>query len=206
VFSKESEVKCKGVPKHTVNMQVLHENVKRAALEQQKTEVDFRAIRLKGFVASHVFVKKVAMRGRNTKVHRLADGRPALASGCSLGGHRRGVDGQRPAEHARQPFSLRVGAVLQAQPAAGVALATSIAHKGAVAGAKVLAASLIEIFANPAIVQEAKKTFAEELGDSRWFSLLPKDHKPPVDLNRATMERYRESMRAHYIKERPRFL
>ena len=75
VFSKESEVKCKGVPKHTVNMQVLHENVKRAALEQQKTEVDFRAIRLKGFVASHVFVKKVAMRGRNTQVHRLADGR-----------------------------------------------------------------------------------------------------------------------------------
>ena len=90
--------------------------------------------------------------------------------------------------------------------AAGVALATSIAHKGAVAGAKVLAASLIEIFANPAIVQEAKKTFAEELGDSRWFSMLPKDQKPPVDLNRATMERYRESMRAHYIKERPRFL
>ena len=75
VFSKESEVKCKGVPKHTVNMQVLHENVKRAALEQQKTEVDFRAIRLKGFVASHVFVKNVATRGRNTKVHRLADGR-----------------------------------------------------------------------------------------------------------------------------------
>jgi aminobenzoyl-glutamate utilization protein B len=90
--------------------------------------------------------------------------------------------------------------------AAGVALATSIAHKGAVAGAKVLAASLIEIFSNPAIVQEAKKTFAEELGDSRWFSMLPKDQKPPVDLNRATMERYRESMRAYYIKERPRFL
>ena len=89
--------------------------------------------------------------------------------------------------------------------AAGVALATSIAHKGAVAGAKVLAASLIEIFANPAVVEEAKKTFAEELGDSRWFSMLPKDQKPPVDLNRATMERYRETMRAHYIKERPRF-
>ena len=89
--------------------------------------------------------------------------------------------------------------------AAGVALATSIAHKGAVAGAKVLAASLIEIFANPAVVEESKKTFAEELGDSRWFSMLPKDQKPPVDLNRATMERYRETMRAHYIKERPRF-
>lgn len=89
--------------------------------------------------------------------------------------------------------------------AAGVALATSIAHKGTVAGAKVLAASLIEIFANPAIAQEAKETFAEEISDSRWFSMLPKDQKPPVDLNRATMDRYRETMRMHYIKERPRF-
>ena len=72
-MKRESETKCKGVPKHIVEK--LHENVKRAALEQQKTEVDFRTIRLKGFVASHIFVKKVAMRGRNTKVHRLADGR-----------------------------------------------------------------------------------------------------------------------------------
>ena len=89
--------------------------------------------------------------------------------------------------------------------AAGVALATSIAHKGAVAGAKVLASSVLEILADPTIVQEAKKTFADELGDTRWFSMLPKEQKPPVDLNRANMDRYREAMRAHYLKARPRF-
>ena len=48
--------------------------------------------------------------------------------------------------------------------AAGVALATSIAHKGAVAGAKVIAASVVECFSNPAVVDEAKRTFKEELG------------------------------------------
>jgi aminobenzoyl-glutamate utilization protein B len=89
--------------------------------------------------------------------------------------------------------------------AAGVALATSIAHKGAVAGAKVLANSVLEILADPAIVQDVKKTFAEELGGMTWFSMFPKDQKPPVDLNRATMDRYREHMSAHYIRQRPRF-
>ena len=47
--------------------------------------------------------------------------------------------------------------------AAGVPLATSIAHKGAVAGAKVMAASIVECFSNPAVVDEAKRTFKEEL-------------------------------------------
>lgn len=89
--------------------------------------------------------------------------------------------------------------------AAGVALATSIAHKGAVAGAKVLAGSILEIFADPALVQDAKTSFAEELAGTNWFSMLPKEQKPPIDLNRATMDRYRDAMRAHYIKERPRF-
>lgn len=89
--------------------------------------------------------------------------------------------------------------------AAGVALATSIAHKGAVAGAKVLAASLIEIFCKPEIVSEAKRLFNEEKGGVTWFSMLPADQKPPVDLNRATMERYRSRMREHYQLRRPRW-
>ncbi len=89
--------------------------------------------------------------------------------------------------------------------AAGVALATSIAHKGAVAGAKVLAASLIEIFANPAIVAQAKATFAKETEGTAYFSMLPADQKPPVDLNKAMMERFRPEMRKHYLAKRPHF-
>jgi aminobenzoyl-glutamate utilization protein B len=89
--------------------------------------------------------------------------------------------------------------------AAGVALATSIAHKGALAGAKVLAASVIEIACNPQIVSEAKLSFAEETAGAAWFSLLPEDQKPPVELNRATMEKYRPLMRGHYPLRRPTF-
>jgi hypothetical protein len=68
------EVKCKGVPKAAVKMQIYHEHVKAAALNHEMKEVEFRAIRMKKCEPHHTFQKKVAMRGNNTKVHRLADG------------------------------------------------------------------------------------------------------------------------------------
>jgi aminobenzoyl-glutamate utilization protein B len=90
--------------------------------------------------------------------------------------------------------------------AAGVPLATSIAHKGAVAGAKALAAAALECLGNPAVVEEAKRTFKEELGGATYKSLLPPGQKPPVDLNRATMEKFRPLLEKHYLKEKPRFV
>lgn len=89
---------------------------------------------------------------------------------------------------------------------AGVPLATSIAHKGAVAGAKVMAASVIECFSNSAVVDEAKRTFKEELGGAEYWSLLPPGQKPPVTLNRGTMEKFRPLMAAYYLSEKPKFL
>src|SRR6202043_1123187 len=73
---------------------------------------------------------------------------------------------------------------------AGVALATSIAHKAALAGAKVMAAAIVECLKNPAIVAEAKRTFKEEIGGVESRPLLPSHQQPPVDLNRAMMEKY----------------
>jgi aminobenzoyl-glutamate utilization protein B len=89
--------------------------------------------------------------------------------------------------------------------AAGVALATSIAHKGAVAGAKVFAAAVTECFSNPAVVEEAKRTFKAELGGVVYKSMLPPNQKPPVDLNRATMEKFRPAMEKHYLNAIPEF-
>jgi len=88
---------------------------------------------------------------------------------------------------------------------AGVVLATSIAHKGAVAGSKVLANTVLECMLDPGVVEEAKRTFEEELGGVRYRSMMPPDQKPPLSLNAATMARYRDEMRKHYLKERPEF-
>ena len=89
--------------------------------------------------------------------------------------------------------------------AAGVPLATSIAHKGALAGAKVMAAAIVECLKNPEIVAEAKRTFKEEIKGVEYRPLLPAHQQPPVDLNRAMMEKYRPLMAKHYLKEKPVF-
>jgi aminobenzoyl-glutamate utilization protein B len=59
--------------------------------------------------------------------------------------------------------------------AAGVAPATSIAHKGAVAGAKVLAASVVDFLTDPKLVEEAKTTFKKETAGFQYKSFLPAD-------------------------------
>ena len=84
-------------------------------------------------------------------------------------------------------------------------LAHSIAHKGAVAGSKAFAAAVVECFSNPAVLAEAKRTFKEELGGVEYKSMLPAEQKPPVELNRAIMEKFRPEMKKHYLKERPEF-
>ena len=89
--------------------------------------------------------------------------------------------------------------------AAGVAPATSLAHKGAVAGAKALAASAVDFFADPSLVTEAKATFKKEIGDVQYKSFLPPDQKPPVHLNKEIMERFRPALEKFYIKEKPEF-
>lgn len=88
---------------------------------------------------------------------------------------------------------------------AGVSLATSVAHKGAVAGAKTLAASAVDLLADPQLVAQARETFREELGGVEYRPLLPDGQQPPLDLNRALMERYRAAMEAHYPTEKPAF-
>ncbi|HXG50975.1 MAG TPA: amidohydrolase [candidate division Zixibacteria bacterium] len=88
---------------------------------------------------------------------------------------------------------------------AGITPTMSIAHKGAVVGAKVLAASALDLLTSPELLAAAKKQFAEDTKDMKYFSLLPPDAKPPVDLNREIMEKYRPAMRKFYLSKKARF-
>ena len=90
--------------------------------------------------------------------------------------------------------------------AAGAALATTIAHKGAVAGAKAVAGSALDLFLDPSLVMQARATFEQDVAGVKFKSLLPADQKPPQDLNRAMMDKWRSLMRAHYVKEKPVFV
>jgi aminobenzoyl-glutamate utilization protein B len=81
-----------------------------------------------------------------------------------------------------------------------IAMATPIAHKGATAGAKVQAMTMIDLMTKPAIVQQAWDYFKNVQTKSISYEPLirPQD-KPAVDLNRAIMERYRPEMRKYYF-------
>lgn len=88
---------------------------------------------------------------------------------------------------------------------AGAPLATSIAHKGGVVGAKALALSVIDYLTTPQLVAETKQSFAREIGDVVYRPLLPDDQRAPADLNEALMEKFRPQMEEHYLAERPVF-
>ena len=88
---------------------------------------------------------------------------------------------------------------------AAVTPVTSISHKGQAAGAKVLAASIIDLLTSPELVAKARAEFEVESKKTPYFSLLPTDAQPAVDLNRAEMEKFRPEMRKFYLDKTPHF-
>jgi aminobenzoyl-glutamate utilization protein B len=46
----------------------------------------------------------------------------------------------------------------------------------------------------PAILEEARKYFAEQTKDTKWQSLIPVDAKPPIHINREKMERFQPAL------------
>jgi aminobenzoyl-glutamate utilization protein B len=81
----------------------------------------------------------------------------------------------------------------------GVAMATPIAHKGVVAGAKVQAMTMLDILLHPELVQKAWDYFNNvQTKDVKYKSLLRPDDKPAIWLNQKTMEEYRPKMKPLY--------
>jgi aminobenzoyl-glutamate utilization protein B len=81
----------------------------------------------------------------------------------------------------------------------GIAMATPIAHKGVVAGAKVQAMTMLDIILHPELVQKAWDYFNNvQTKDVKYKSLLRPDDKPAIWLNQKIMEQYRPQMKALY--------
>ena len=81
----------------------------------------------------------------------------------------------------------------------GVSMATPIAHKGVLAGAKVQAMTMLDILLHPELVQKAWDYYNNvQTKDIKYRSLLRPDDQPAVWLNQKTMEEYRPRMKAFY--------
>jgi aminobenzoyl-glutamate utilization protein B len=81
----------------------------------------------------------------------------------------------------------------------GVAMATPIAHKGVVAGAKVQAMTMLDILLHPELVDQAWDYFRNvQTKTVKYQSFLRPDDKPAIWLNQKIMEEYRPRMKAFY--------
>lgn len=82
---------------------------------------------------------------------------------------------------------------------------SSISHKGQVVGAKVLAASVVDLMTSPAVLVKAHEEFEREVKKTPYFSLMPPEATPDTELNRVEMDMYRPEMEKFYLKAMPRF-
>ena len=80
-----------------------------------------------------------------------------------------------------------------------IAMATPIAHKGVIAGAKVQAMTLYDLMTKPELVSAAREYFTTiQTKDVKYRSLIRPDDKPAIWMNKATMDKYRPEMKKYY--------
>jgi aminobenzoyl-glutamate utilization protein B len=88
---------------------------------------------------------------------------------------------------------------------AAVTPTSTIAHKGMVAASKVLAGTILDFLTKPELVKQARAEFEKATAEMKYFAVLPADAKPPLDLNKETMDRYRAEMAKFYVNKPVRF-
>ena len=84
-----------------------------------------------------------------------------------------------------------------------IAMATPIAHKGVTAGAKVVAATVLDLLLKPELVQEAWAYFNEvQTKETKYTPMITKQDAPPTYLNKNIMEKYKPALKPFYYNEK----
>jgi aminobenzoyl-glutamate utilization protein B len=84
-----------------------------------------------------------------------------------------------------------------------IAMATPIAHKGVTAGAKVVAATVLDLLLKPELVQEAWSYFNEvQTKETKYTPMITKQDAPPTYLNKNIMEQYKPALKPFYYNEK----
>ena len=81
-----------------------------------------------------------------------------------------------------------------------IAMATPIAHKGATAGAKVQALTMLDFLLRPELVLQAWQYFNEvQTKETQYTPFITADDRPAIDLNRDVMAAYRPELEKRYF-------
>ncbi|MBI1391837.1 MAG: amidohydrolase [Alphaproteobacteria bacterium] len=82
-----------------------------------------------------------------------------------------------------------------------ISMATPIAHKGAVAGAKVTAATIIDLLTDPELIESAWDYFKnEQLKETTYQPFVDKDDQPTIERNADIMNQYKEQLSEFYYR------
>ena len=80
-----------------------------------------------------------------------------------------------------------------------ISMATPIAHKGATAGAKVQAMTMLDILTRPELVQQAWDYFRNvQTKDRKYMPFITENDPPATWLNKAILDKYRPEMQKYY--------
>jgi aminobenzoyl-glutamate utilization protein B len=83
-----------------------------------------------------------------------------------------------------------------------IAMATPIAHKGATAGAKVVAMTVVDFLMQPQLVEQAKDYFTNvQSKETTYKPMITADDPPPVELNTQIMTTFRPELEKFYYDE-----
>jgi aminobenzoyl-glutamate utilization protein B len=80
-----------------------------------------------------------------------------------------------------------------------IAMATPVAHKGATAGAKAMALTMLDLLLTPKLIEDAWDYFRTvQTKDVKYEPLIRAEDRPAIELNRGILEKYRPAMRNYY--------
>ncbi|MGA1359641.1 MAG: amidohydrolase [Gemmatimonadaceae bacterium] len=80
-----------------------------------------------------------------------------------------------------------------------IVMATPIAHKGALAGAKVQALTMLDILLKPQVVADAWTYFREvQTKETKYTAFISPTDQPPIYLNAEIMARYKPELQKYY--------
>jgi len=83
--------------------------------------------------------------------------------------------------------------------ASAITMATPIAHKGATAGAKAEALTVLDMLVKPEILKDAWTYFNEvQTKDIKYTPMISKTDKPAIGLNKRIMAEFRPEMQKYY--------
>jgi aminobenzoyl-glutamate utilization protein B len=151
---------------------------------------------------------KVPVRGLSSTLQPMRPPRAAAAEGEGFGGQPAqptggGSDDIGDVSWVVPTITLRYPANIPGGPghnwADGIAMATPIAHKGVIAGAKVQAMTMIDILVHPELVKSAWDYFNNvQTKETKYKSFIRDGDVPAIWLNTKIMEQYRPIMKKLY--------